>query len=82
MVSILIFLALGGVETWYATGYGHMGPTIRQIGGGQFSGCMNLPNCYILFVVKGWAAAAVCKALKSFIFCSHSHYSKDLNLLN
>ncbi|VBB25438.1 unnamed protein product [Acanthocheilonema viteae] len=57
-VSVLIFLALGGVETWYATGYSHMGPLIRQIGGGQFSGCMNLPNCDILFLVKGWAAAA------------------------
>ncbi|MCP9259808.1 Protein CBR-RDY-2 [Dirofilaria immitis] len=57
-ISILVFMTLGGVETWYATGFSHMGPLIRQIGGGQFSGCLNLPNCYILFVVKGWAAAA------------------------
>lgn len=66
LVSAVIFLALGGVETWYATGYSHMGSLIRQIGGGQFSGCMNLPNCDILFVVKGWAAAAVCKTFQIF----------------
>uniref|UniRef100_A0A0R3S0P7 MARVEL domain-containing protein n=1 Tax=Elaeophora elaphi TaxID=1147741 RepID=A0A0R3S0P7_9BILA len=67
-VSILVFLALGGVETWYATGYSHMGPLIRQIGGGQFSGCMNLPNCDILFVVKGWAAAAAFLFLCAVLF--------------
>ncbi|VIO97636.1 Uncharacterized protein BM_BM4309 [Brugia malayi] len=68
MISILIFLALGGVETWYATGYSHMGILIRQIGGGQFSGCMNVPNCDILFVVKGWAAAAAFLFLCAILF--------------
>uniref|UniRef100_A0A915PYU4 Uncharacterized protein n=1 Tax=Setaria digitata TaxID=48799 RepID=A0A915PYU4_9BILA len=67
-VSILIFLALGGVETWYATGYSHMGPLIRQIAGGQFSGCMGLPNCDILFLVKGWAAAAAFLFLCALLF--------------
>ncbi|VDK87147.1 unnamed protein product [Litomosoides sigmodontis] len=68
IVSTLTFLALGGVETWYATGYSHMGPLIRQIGGGQFSGCMNLPNCDIIFVVKGWAAAAAFLFLCAVLF--------------
>lgn len=57
-VSIIVFLVLGGVETWYATGYSHMGPLIRQVGGGQFSGCLGLPTCDVAFVVKGWAVAA------------------------
>lgn len=52
-------MVLGGVETWYATGFGHMGPLIRQIGGGQFSGCLGIPTCDIVFVVKGWAVSAV-----------------------
>lgn len=54
-----VYLILGGVETWYATGFGHMGPLIRQIGNGQFSGCLGIPTCEIIFVVKGWAVAAV-----------------------
>lgn len=36
-----------------------MGPLIRQVGGGQFSGCLGLPTCDVAFVVKGWAVAAV-----------------------
>lgn len=67
-VSILIFLALGGIETWYATGYSHMGPLIRQIGGGQFSGCMGNPNCDVFFVIKGWAVAAAFLFLSALLF--------------
>ncbi|VDM34793.1 unnamed protein product [Toxocara canis] len=58
-VSVCVYLILGGVETWYATGFGHMGQLIRQIGNGQFSGCLGIPTCEIIFVVKGWAVAAV-----------------------
>uniref|UniRef100_A0A0N5CRL1 Si:dkey-192p21.6 n=1 Tax=Thelazia callipaeda TaxID=103827 RepID=A0A0N5CRL1_THECL len=68
IVSILIFLTLGGLETWYATGFGHMGPLITQIGGGQFSGCLGLPNCHVLFIVKGWAAAAALLFLCAVLF--------------
>ncbi|VDK20236.1 unnamed protein product [Anisakis simplex] len=67
-VSVCIYLILGGVETWYATGYGHMGTLIRQIGNGQFSGCLGIPTCEIIFVVKGWAAAAAFLFLCAVLF--------------
>uniref|UniRef100_A0A0N5A8J6 MARVEL domain-containing protein n=1 Tax=Syphacia muris TaxID=451379 RepID=A0A0N5A8J6_9BILA len=68
LVSVVVYLVLGGVETWYATGFGHMGHLIRQIGGGQFSGCLGIPTCDIVFVVKGWAVAAAFLFLSALLF--------------
>ncbi|KHN79944.1 hypothetical protein Tcan_08697 [Toxocara canis] len=67
-VSVCVYLILGGVETWYATGFGHMGQLIRQIGNGQFSGCLGIPTCEIIFVVKGWAVAAAFLFLCAVLF--------------
>uniref|UniRef100_A0AC35UHP3 MARVEL domain-containing protein n=1 Tax=Rhabditophanes sp. KR3021 TaxID=114890 RepID=A0AC35UHP3_9BILA len=73
---IIAFVVLGAVETWYATGFDHMGPFIRQIGNGIFSGCSGIgSSCETSFVVKGWAASA------AFLFLSALLYLIDGVLL-
>ncbi|TKR61780.1 hypothetical protein L596_028844 [Steinernema carpocapsae] len=68
-VCVIVFLVLGAVETWYATGFDHMQAFIRNIGGGTFSGCAGFPGCETGFVVKGWAAAAAFLFLSAILFC-------------
>uniref|UniRef100_A0A0N5B276 MARVEL domain-containing protein n=1 Tax=Strongyloides papillosus TaxID=174720 RepID=A0A0N5B276_STREA len=65
---MIAFVVLGAVETWYATGFDHMGPFIRQIGNGIFSGCAGIAGCETGFVVKGWAAAAAFLFLSAFLY--------------
>ncbi|VDN60135.1 unnamed protein product, partial [Dracunculus medinensis] len=67
-ISACIYLILGGVETWYATGFNHMSILIRHIANGQFSGCLGVPTCSIVFVVKGWAVAAAFLFLCAVLF--------------
>uniref|UniRef100_A0A1I7XHU7 MARVEL domain-containing protein n=1 Tax=Heterorhabditis bacteriophora TaxID=37862 RepID=A0A1I7XHU7_HETBA len=74
-LSLVAFLVCGGVETWYATGFDHMGFFIMAIGNGVFSGCAGLPGCQIQFVVKGWAVAA------AFYFLSGVLYLIDMGLV-
>uniref|UniRef100_A0A1I7Y8W3 MARVEL domain-containing protein n=1 Tax=Steinernema glaseri TaxID=37863 RepID=A0A1I7Y8W3_9BILA len=68
-VSVIVYLVLGAVETWYATGFDHMQTFIRNIGGGTFSGCAGFPGCETGFIVKGWAAAAAFLFLCAVLHC-------------
>ncbi|MFH4975884.1 hypothetical protein AB6A40_002593 [Gnathostoma spinigerum] len=52
-ISFCVYLVLGALETWYATGFGFMTGIIRRL-----DICGALPGCEIVFVVKGWAVAA------------------------
>ncbi|GMT12291.1 hypothetical protein PFISCL1PPCAC_3588 [Pristionchus fissidentatus] len=68
VLCIVAFIILGGVETWYATGFDHIAFFIQAIGNGVFSGCAGLPGCQIAFVVKGWAVAAAFYFLSAVLF--------------
>ncbi|GMS81605.1 hypothetical protein PENTCL1PPCAC_3780 [Pristionchus entomophagus] len=68
VLCIIAFIILGGVETWYATGFDHIAFFIQAIGNGVFSGCAGLPGCQIAFVVKGWAVAAAFYFLSAVLF--------------
>uniref|UniRef100_A0A914VJB4 Uncharacterized protein n=1 Tax=Plectus sambesii TaxID=2011161 RepID=A0A914VJB4_9BILA len=69
VLGLVVFLILGALETWYATGYSHMGEYISH---SSLNGCIlnqgipGLSNCEVLFVVKGWAAAASLLFLSAF----------------
>uniref|UniRef100_A0A1I7XYR1 MARVEL domain-containing protein n=1 Tax=Steinernema glaseri TaxID=37863 RepID=A0A1I7XYR1_9BILA len=52
-VASIVYLVLGGVEVWYAVGFGHMTSALKEVLD-KYSG----PGHQVQFVDSGWAVAA------------------------